>query len=75
VRDRELACRLDWDRDLWEPGDATEDWLIDIRTINPDDPNFMPPRRNLLQRLLVLPSSTVPTDPYEVLIGEEIVCD
>jgi hypothetical protein len=75
VRDRELACRLGWDDDLWEPGSASEDWLIDIRIIDPDDPNPFPPRRNLLQRLLVLPDSALPADPYEMLIGEEIVCD
>jgi hypothetical protein len=74
VRDRELACRLDWDHDLWEPNGAAEDWLIDIRIIDPDDPTSFP-RRSLLERLLVLPGSALPTDPYEVLIGEEIVCD
>jgi hypothetical protein len=75
VRHRELACRLDWDHDLWEPGDVSEDWLIDIRIIDPDDPNPFSPRRDLLQRLLVLPGSALPADPYEMLVGEEIVCD
>ncbi|MGH2557860.1 MAG: hypothetical protein ACRDJH_02255 [Thermomicrobiales bacterium] len=63
VRNRELPCRLKWDDDLWEPCGFEEDQLLDIRSLDPDEPGsgFNGSPRNILQRLLIM--SDLPPAP------------
>jgi hypothetical protein len=74
VRHRELACRLEWDRDLWEASGIEDDQLLDIRTLDPEEPGpgSNGSVRNILQRLLIL--SDLPLSPTvrEVLIDQEL---
>jgi hypothetical protein len=45
VRDRELPCRLTWDRDLWEARSQADDRVIAIRVADPDGAPAAAPRR------------------------------